>query len=161
MDLTYPAFVMKFQDVDASTHEASNAFGVKVTVSSREVVEYFFVSRRRSETASILTVAVKVPRAEAPALKSRLRLVIVTHLDDASVFPPAKGIPASRKGATGRSDHAPTLSEPKEVTTYEYALAGDLLGIWAFDEQTGLVLGKFDSAGKPLVETTATPSAAQ
>ena len=156
-DISHPAFVVKKEDVKGSTHKASNALGVTVTVTSREVIEHLLISRRQGENVSMLTFDVKVPRDEAPALKPRLKLLLVTQLDGASVLPPGIGIHESRKGATGLRYLKPTISAPQEVSTYEYALSGDVLGLWAFDEETGRVLGKFDPTGKPVTDTTAPP----
>ncbi|HWW62134.1 MAG TPA: hypothetical protein VN181_12260 [Thermoanaerobaculia bacterium] len=139
-----PAFRLTQTDLKNGSYEATNAFGVKATVTTREVNEQLLLSRLQGENVLSVPLAVIVPREKAAALKDNLRFALIVALDAKSRV---SAEPATRVGR-------PTLSAPYELTAHEYTLAGDVLGIWAFDGETGRILGKFDPSGKLVAETT-------
>jgi hypothetical protein len=159
VDNRHPAWVVSTKTLSSEERKAFTALGVPMTVTSREVAQQLLLSRRQGELVSMVDFPVKVPAAEAEALRSRLRLLLIADLDTASILPPSQMVHESRKGATGLRLLSPEVGQLQEVRTYEYTLAGDVVGVWVFDEETGRVLGKFDPEGKPVESTTSAPKA--
>lgn len=121
-----------------SHHPASNAFGASTVVTSTT-----------SDTRAILpvgplsgaaTFAFKLPRADAPRIKPRLKLKMLLVGSIAPLQEPPVG--SGSGGENGFSFTTATISDPSESFTHYYLLRMNVSDLWVFDPETGTVLAK-------------------
>jgi hypothetical protein len=129
-----------------------NAFGVKKLI-RKDLVRVHGVSTD-AQTQRVFRIA--VPRERAPAMKPRLRLLILVRTGPESPRPRAEeaaDLSSEFRQATDVEYEKPTIDSPIERATLYFAFDAHLLGFWVFDDGTGKILGKFDAKGDPTHDT--------
>jgi len=117
-----------------STYVASNAFGATVTVSDSDSISYGVSWGQGNQGLDVTEhvqhfVEVPVSSLEAPALKPRLRILLVCSGLSPSI---------AKNTVTFR----PTLNLPISGSVEHQYLDADSVAVWVFDDETGRILMK-------------------
>ncbi|HEV8432686.1 MAG TPA: hypothetical protein VGR95_04680 [Thermoanaerobaculia bacterium] len=120
-------------------YEASNAFGAKTLVTS-STLETFAIVPTIGPFSGGITFPLKVPRADAPALKSNVRALAIGTISGKQE-PPKSGHPYN-----GAFYVQATIDSPNEILDEEFVLRMNLSDIWLFDAKTGAILAKYSQA---------------
>lgn len=124
--------------ISQRTYVARNAFGVRARVSSTTEERYAFYVYRAAgnelfDYTSVVTLLVPVDRRLAPALKGRLRTLVVGRINASA--PDDLFIQCDEY-------HEATIDSPFESSVRSYLLRFDPREIWIYDSLTGTVLVK-------------------
>ncbi len=132
----YMAIYSRGSNITKSSYVGTNAFGVTVPV---EVIanQYYYIAFRSSVGLEIQGNGVwrdylfrlHMPISEARDAKDKLAAVAVCRL-----------VPPFTDSYTG--EQKPTISNPKQETSYYKYISVDLLDVWLYDITTGKILQK-------------------
>jgi hypothetical protein len=126
------------------SYRASNALGATIDVTGSSAHEWGILLP--SQAHQIVELAVPVATGRAGEVKPRLRLLAVIRLRPDS----AVDVTDPELLHTDSDHKSPTLQSPYDYTTYRHDIPADLLSVWAYDQQTGEVFGRFDLSGQRL-----------
>lgn len=141
--------VVAVSETETGHYVGSNAFGATRLV--KKVTSREWGIRLRSKEFSSIDLKIPMPTARARVAKSRVAVVAVCEVGPESV-------PARMTGeqfedmhaATGFNISSATIDAPTDLKSYFYVIEARVLGLWAYDTETGEVFGKFDLDGVPL-----------
>ena len=132
-----------------SSRQASNAFGATVTVQTSKTHTWGITV---PETRFIIVdLKFPVPVEKARAIKDRIGALVVASIGPESVPERMASDPdPEAHDATGFYYKEPKIDSPSEVWSYEHVIDAKILAVWAYDTESGEVLGKFDALGRPV-----------
>ena len=126
------------------SYRASNALGATIDVTRSSSHEWGILLPAQAH--QVVQIAVPVAAGRAAEVKSRLRLLAVIRLRPDS----AVDVTDPELLHTDSDHKRPTLQSPYDYTTFRHDIPADLLSLWAYDQQTGEVFGRFDLSGHRL-----------
>jgi hypothetical protein len=119
-----------------STYVGQNAFGVKKVITKATLGGYYL--RSLKDTPYNLAVIFTIDRDRAIEMKRHLRLYAICRVPHGYVLPPIDGA----NGPNSIFHSEPTITEPQDLTEFQFVIDAEITQLWLVDERTGVVLTK-------------------